>query len=177
MLWNCSRRWVLTNVPSFSGTPAAGIRKTSVAMSSMFSSPRATSGELYQNKAGSVSTKSRTTSHFSLAKALRSRRPFGAPTAGILPHDEQTFELAVHHVEPITKMGVIAGHPRQPVETEVVLFGRCIAVIRLQETDDVFVKVRPPTRPHSCWDQANSCWEHLTPWSMLPCYICCESSA
>ena len=82
MFLYCSSRCVLVNVPSFSAVPAAGNKKISVAMFSGESSPRSTSGESDQNEAVSISTMSRTTSHLSLASALRSRRPLGAPTAG-----------------------------------------------------------------------------------------------
>ena len=47
-----------------------------------YSSPLSTSGDAYQHEAVSVSTMSRTTSHFSLDIALRSSRPLEAPTAG-----------------------------------------------------------------------------------------------
>ena len=74
-----------------------GEKKTSVSMPSGFSSPLRTSGESYQKEAVSVSTISRTTSHFSLAKALRSRPEFGAPTAGFCPMTNRpsTFPSAI----------------------------------------------------------------------------------
>src|SRR5579864_2981171 len=85
LLCHCNMRCVLVKVPSFSPCPAAGKRNTSVPIFSGLSSPRSTSGESYQNEAVSVSTMSRTTSHFNLASALRSNRPLGAPTAGFWP--------------------------------------------------------------------------------------------
>jgi hypothetical protein len=68
---NCTSRWVLVNVPSFSMCEAAGIRNTSVWIASGRSSPDCTSGESRQNVAVSISAISRTTSHFSLANARR----------------------------------------------------------------------------------------------------------
>ena len=85
LLRYCRRRCVLVKVPLFSAVPAAGNTNTSVAIFSGESSPRFTSGESSQNDAVSVSTMSRTTSHFNLLKAVRSRRPFAAPTAGFWP--------------------------------------------------------------------------------------------
>ena len=41
-------------------------------------------------------------------------------------------------------MRVIARDARQPIESEIVLSRRRIAVPRLQEADDVFVEMRPP---------------------------------
>ena len=82
---HCNSLCVFVNVPAFSACPAAGKRKTSVPISSVFKSPRFTSGESYQNDAVSVSTISRTTSHFSFAIARRSSPEFGAATAGFCP--------------------------------------------------------------------------------------------
>src|SRR5438270_5797930 len=82
---HCRRRCVLVKHPSFSACPAAGRRKTSVPISSGFSSPRSTSGESCQKEAVSSSTRSRTTSHFNLASALRSTRELGPATAGFCP--------------------------------------------------------------------------------------------
>src|SRR4051812_23641303 len=82
---HCPSRCVLVKQPSFSTCPAAGIRKTSVLMSVVLSSPRSTSGESYQKLAVSISTRSRTTSQSSCARARRSSRAFGAPTAGFCP--------------------------------------------------------------------------------------------
>ena len=84
-----SRHWsnlcVLVNVPSFSACPAAGNKKTSVGISSVFSSPRVTSGDAYQKEAVSVSTISRTTSHFNFESPRRSIPEFGPATAGFWP--------------------------------------------------------------------------------------------
>ena len=64
---------------------AAGIRKTSVAISSVFSSPDSTSGASFQKVAVSISARSRTTSHFSDASARRCRPECCEPTAGFWP--------------------------------------------------------------------------------------------
>ena len=42
---HCSRRWVLVNEPSFSVWAAAGMKNTSVPISSVLSSPVSISGE------------------------------------------------------------------------------------------------------------------------------------
>src|SRR6267142_427044 len=54
-------------------------------MSSAFNSPRSTSGDSRQKFADSISTISRTTSHFNFDNAFRWSREFGAPTAGFFP--------------------------------------------------------------------------------------------
>ena len=82
---HCSSRCVFVNVPSFSTCEAAGIRKTSVSMSSVRSSPDATSGASRQNVAVSISARSRTTSHFSCASARRCSPACCEPTAGFWP--------------------------------------------------------------------------------------------
>src|SRR5699024_12039677 len=64
-------RWVCVKVPAFSTCVAAGKRKTSVPISSVFNSPVLISGESYQNDAVSISWKSRTTNHFSDASPRR----------------------------------------------------------------------------------------------------------
>ena len=76
---HCNSRCVFVNVPAFSTCDAAGKKKTSVSSSSGSISPLATSGESFQNDADSLSTMSRTTSHFSFPRAVRSNFPFGAP--------------------------------------------------------------------------------------------------
>jgi hypothetical protein len=60
---HCTSRSVLVKQPSFSTWVAAGMRKTSVPISSVRSSPLRTSGESFQNEALSISASSRTTSH------------------------------------------------------------------------------------------------------------------
>ena len=61
------------------------MKKTSVWMSSVFSSPEAISGPSFQNVADSIMWKSRTTSHLRWLIASRWRRPFAEPTAGFWP--------------------------------------------------------------------------------------------
>jgi hypothetical protein len=82
---HCSSRWVLVNDPSFSTWEAAGSRNTSVAMSSVRSSPDSISGASRQKLADSISTRSRTTSQSSLAMARRCSRELADPTAGFSP--------------------------------------------------------------------------------------------
>ena len=80
-----SSRWVLVKEPSFSTCEAAGRKNTSVAMSSVASSPDSISGASYQKLADSISTRSRTTSQSSLAMARRWSRQLDDPTAGFSP--------------------------------------------------------------------------------------------
>jgi hypothetical protein len=82
---HCSRRWVWVNVPSFSMCVAAGRRNTSVWMSSVRISPLRTSGPSFQNRALSISPKSRTTSHLSFDIARRCRPACIDPAAGFWP--------------------------------------------------------------------------------------------
>jgi hypothetical protein len=82
---HCTSRSVFVNEPSFSTCAAAGMRKTSVSMSSVRSSPDRTSGLSRQNVADSISAKSRTTSHFRFASARRMRPECWEPTAGFWP--------------------------------------------------------------------------------------------
>ena len=76
---------MFVNEPSFSTCAAAGRKKTSVGISSVFSSPDSISGLSYQKDAVSISTRSRTTSQSSFASARRFARPFADPTAGFSP--------------------------------------------------------------------------------------------
>ena len=82
---HCSSRCVLVKWPSFSTCEAAGIRKTSVWMSSVGYSPERTSGPSRQNVAVSSSLRSRTTSHFRWASARRCNPECAEPTAGFWP--------------------------------------------------------------------------------------------
>ena len=67
------------------------MKKTSVPISSVFSSPVSISGESYQNDALSISWKSRTTSHSSCAIASLCSRAFAEPTAGFSPSRKKPF--------------------------------------------------------------------------------------
>ena len=71
--------------PSFSVCAAAGMKKISVGISSVRSSPVSISGLSYQNDAVSISTRSRTTSQSSFASASRCGFAFALPTAGFSP--------------------------------------------------------------------------------------------
>ena len=76
---------MFVNEPSFSTCEDAGRKKTSVPISSVFSSPVSISGPSFQNDADSISTRSRTTSHFSFAIARRCSFECEEPTAGFSP--------------------------------------------------------------------------------------------
>ena len=82
---------MLVNEPLFSVCAAAGIRKTSVGISVVRSSPVSISGASYQNEALSISWKSRTTSHSSCAIASLCSRAFAEPTAGFSPSRKKPF--------------------------------------------------------------------------------------
>ena len=76
---------MLVKVPSFSVWAAAGRKNTSVPMSAVASSPVSISGPSSQKVALSISTRSRTTSQSSLARARRCSRLLDEPTAGFWP--------------------------------------------------------------------------------------------
>ena len=76
---------MLVKLPSFSVWAAAGMKNTSVPMSSVRSSPRSISGPSFQKLAVSTSNRSRTTSQSSSAIAKRCRRELAEPTAGFWP--------------------------------------------------------------------------------------------
>ena len=80
-----SSRWVFVKCPSFSMCEAAGMRNTSVWMSSVRNSPERTSHPSRQNVAVSSSLRSRTTSHLRCASARRWRPECWEPTAGFWP--------------------------------------------------------------------------------------------
>ena len=84
MAWSCHwiRRCVLVSVPSFSTLVAAGMKKTSVPMSSGGGPP----GSLFQKTALSVSNQSATTSHFRFRRPWRTMRALTLPAAGFWPN-------------------------------------------------------------------------------------------
>jgi hypothetical protein len=86
-------RWVWVKLPSFSVWAAAGMKKTSVPISAVFSSPVSISGPSFQNVAVSISTRSRTTSQSSLDRASRCRRPLADPMAGFWPRTKKPATL------------------------------------------------------------------------------------
>ena len=128
---HCKSRWVLVNAPSFSAWPAAGKKKTSVSISSVFNSPRSISAESRQNQAGSVSTMSRMTSHFSFASALRCKRVFCAPTAEFCPIRNMPSIFPSSHLVEIFEEGMVGGDFREPVVTKIVFRRRAFAVVGL----------------------------------------------
>ena len=78
-------RWVLVKLPFFSVWAAAGKKKTSVAMSSVRSSPVSISGPSFHHVALSTRKKSRTTSQSRLAIPSRCILALAEPTAGFSP--------------------------------------------------------------------------------------------
>ena len=83
---HCSIRWVLVKLPLFSVCAAAGMKNTSVLMSSVRISPVSISGPFCQNVALSIITRSRTTSQSRLARPIRCIRALAEPTAGFWPN-------------------------------------------------------------------------------------------
>ena len=61
------------------------MKKTSVSMSSVFSSPEAISGPSFHHVADSIMFRSRTTSHLRWDIPMRCSRPLAEPTAGFCP--------------------------------------------------------------------------------------------
>ena len=141
---HCRRRWVLVKWPSFSMCAAAGMRKTSVWISSVTSSPDLTSGESSQKRADSTSARSRTTSHLSPASARRCSPECWEPTAGFWPITNIPSTLAVAGAQHRREVGVVAGDLRQVGEAVVVLRRRVGPEPGLQQRDDVLVEVAPP---------------------------------
>ena len=82
---------MLVKFPSFSVCAAAGMKNTSVWMSSVRTSPVSCSGESFQNIAVSIGWKSRTTSQSSLASASRISLLFAEPTVGFCPTQSMPF--------------------------------------------------------------------------------------
>ena len=82
---------MLVKLPSFSVCAAAGMKKTSVPISSGRSSPSSISGESCQKAAVSVSWRSRTTSQSSLDRAMRWSLVFAEPTVGFWPTAKNPF--------------------------------------------------------------------------------------
>ena len=86
-------RWVLVKLPSFSVCAAAGMKNTSVLMSSVRISPVSISGPFFQNVALSIMTRSRTTSQSRLAIPSRCIRPLAEPTAGFCPNRKYPLQI------------------------------------------------------------------------------------
>src|SRR5699024_8910391 len=70
----------LGKCPGFSVWLAAGMKKTSVPISSVLSSPVSISGPSFHHVGDSMSWKSRTTNHLRLAIPIRCIRPLAEPT-------------------------------------------------------------------------------------------------
>jgi hypothetical protein len=75
----------LVNEPLFSVCAAAGMKNTSVPMSSVRISPVSISGPFCHQVALSIMAMSRTTSQSRFARASRCIRPFAEPTAEFSP--------------------------------------------------------------------------------------------
>ena len=82
---------MLVKLPSFSVYAAAGMKKTSVPMSSLRTSPDSISGESCQKAAVSVSLKSRSTSQSSFDSAMHCSLAFAEPTVGFWPTAKNPF--------------------------------------------------------------------------------------
>ena len=82
---------MLVKLPSFSVCAAAGMKNTSVPMSSVRTSPESISGESCQKAAVSISWKSRTTSQSSFDSAIRWSFVLADPTVGFWPTAKNPF--------------------------------------------------------------------------------------
>src|SRR5437588_6656608 len=80
---------------------------------------------------------------FQLGQSFAFQAAVGRSHRWVLPHDEEAIHFAIRHIEPVTEMRVIASNSGQPVESPVVILGCSVAVISLQQADEVLVKVRP----------------------------------
>ena len=143
---NCSSRCVLVNVPSFSAVPAAGKRKTSVPIVSGESSPRLDFRRGIPERCGLGLHHVAHHQPFQFGEGFALQAAIRCAYSRILAHHKQSFHLPVGHVEPISEVRMIARYSRQPVESPVIFFGGCIAVISLHQADEVFVKARPQSR-------------------------------
>ncbi len=112
------------------------------------SSPRSTSGESYQKEAVSVSTRSRTTSQLELRQGLPLEAGVGRPDRRVLPHHEEALELA-RPPSPARSPGASgpcrpgAGGGSRTLRPLVA----ALAVVGLEQADDVLVEARPPAAP------------------------------
>ena len=88
---------------------------------------------------------SRTTSHFSFESEVRCKREFARADSRILSHQEHAFHFPVGHVVEIFEERMVAGDLRDPLVSEVVFRGRVLAVIGLQQADEVGRKIMPET--------------------------------
>src|SRR5260221_13218722 len=67
------------------------------------------------------------------------------PHAMILAHDKQYIYLFLQQVELVALVGMFSRNARQPVEAKFIFGLRRFPVVSLQQADDVFVQVVPPT--------------------------------
>ncbi len=79
------------------------------------------------------------------AHGLALERGVRAADGGVLSHDEQAFETAVRHYEPVAHVGMVAGEAWDPPEPEVVRGGGAVAVKGLQQAYEIAIDVRPPS--------------------------------
>ena len=120
------------------------MRKTSVWMSSVRSSPERTSGASRQKFA--VSSSDEVADHQPLELGQRAPLQPRVLRADrrVLPHHEEAVEPAVERAQHRRDVRVVAGDLRQAAEAVVVLLRGGVAEVGLQQRDDVLVEVRPP---------------------------------
>ena len=111
--------------------------------SAVASSPVSISGPSSQKVALSISTRSRTTSQSSLARAMRCIRLLDEPTAGFWPKRKYPFTVPSSMPSVVLVGGVVAGDAGEVVEAEVVVGGGVVAPPRLEQADQVGVDVGP----------------------------------
>ena len=145
-----SRRCVFVKQPSFSAWPAAGSRKTSVAISSVRSSPRSTSGESYQKDGGLHFDHVADDQPFELGQRLaleprvraRRRRDSVPSRRGPRPCRPSCRASSPDASDRRSSRG-------SQSKPKSFSLRRGVAVVRLQQADDVLVEVRPPARSPS----------------------------
>ena len=122
---------------------AAGIRKTSVAMSSVFISPRSISGAAYQNDARLDLHQIAHDEPFHPRERLPLEPRVLRTHRRVLAHDEIAVHLVVAHPHDELEMRMVARQLGQPAVAEVVFLRRALAVIRLEQADEVLRRVVP----------------------------------
>ena len=135
---------MFVKVPSFSETMAAGIRKTSVLISSVLSSPLFISGESFQKLADSISKRSRTTSQSRFRQSASHEPGVHASYGWVLPHDEHALDGAGFRRHEHRKGRIIGADLRQQIVTKVVFLRGAIPVKGLEQRHHVLREVVPP---------------------------------
>ncbi len=146
--------------PSFSACPAAGKKKTSVAIASVLQLAALDFRRIQPERRRLGFDHVAHDQPIEVGEGAAFEPRVGRADGRILSHHEQALEairasiarvrrLAVGHVEPVAEVRVIPADAGQPAEAELVLWRRVVAVPRLEQRDGVVVEVCPPTRGRS----------------------------